>query len=261
MRTPSPSLTISLIALAVALGGTGYAATQLPKNSVGNKQIKNNAVTSVKVKDRSLLARDFKAGQLAAYAAAAGSVAATGATGPAGPAGATGATGPAGPAGATGATGATGPEGPSISASANTSTNIALTAGSSYQVVTQLTTASTTTGAITLPTTMRLLVTANVQVSKPTPDATSMGTATCRVEVAENGSSTWSPITPTATTGLPPVAAGMSMQAVVPLLVSTSLAAGTYDLRLRCFSTNTASLGTVSLTAAGGSINAIATAD
>lgn len=258
MRTPSPSLTVSLIALAVALGGTGYAATQLPKNSVGNKQIKKNAVTSVKVKDGSLLARDFKAGQLAAYAAAAGGVGATGATGATGP---TGPTGPAGPTGATGATGATGPEGPSISAAADTSISVPLTAGTSYQVVTQLTTAGTTTGAITLPTTMRLMITATVQVSKSTVDAASMGTATCRVEVVPNGSSVWFPITPTASVGLPPVASGMSVQAVVPLLVSTSLAAGTYDLRLRCFSTNTSSLGTASLTAAGGSINVIATAD
>lgn len=35
MKPPSPALAISLIALAVALGGTGYAVTQLPKNSVG----------------------------------------------------------------------------------------------------------------------------------------------------------------------------------------------------------------------------------
>jgi hypothetical protein len=58
----------------VALGGTGYAAFTLPKNSVGTKQLKKNAVTgskiksnsvtSGKVKDGSLLAKDFKAGQL-----------------------------------------------------------------------------------------------------------------------------------------------------------------------------------------------------
>ena len=41
MKAPSPALVVSLIALAVALGGTGYAVTQLPKNSVGTKQIKN----------------------------------------------------------------------------------------------------------------------------------------------------------------------------------------------------------------------------
>jgi hypothetical protein len=54
------------VALVVALGGTSYAAIKLPKNSV----------TSVQVKDKSLLKKDFKTGQLPA-----------GKTGPAGPAG------------------------------------------------------------------------------------------------------------------------------------------------------------------------------
>jgi hypothetical protein len=55
---------VSSIALLVALGGTTYAALKLPKNSVGTKQLKTAAVTSPKVKDGSLLAKDFKAGQL-----------------------------------------------------------------------------------------------------------------------------------------------------------------------------------------------------
>jgi hypothetical protein len=69
-RLPSPALTVACLALLVALAGTGYAAIRLPRNSV----------TTVQVKDFSLLARDFKRGQLPA--------------GPQGPAG------PAGPAGA-----------------------------------------------------------------------------------------------------------------------------------------------------------------
>jgi hypothetical protein len=40
---------ISLIALFVALGGSAYAATQLPKNSVGVKQLKRGAVTPAKL--------------------------------------------------------------------------------------------------------------------------------------------------------------------------------------------------------------------
>jgi hypothetical protein len=47
----------STLALVVALGGTSYAAVALPKNSVGNKQLKTSAVTSSKVKDRTLLRR------------------------------------------------------------------------------------------------------------------------------------------------------------------------------------------------------------
>jgi hypothetical protein len=51
---------MSIIAVFVALGGTGYAAATLPKNSVGTRQIKSNAVTSAKVKNGSLKSADFK---------------------------------------------------------------------------------------------------------------------------------------------------------------------------------------------------------
>ncbi len=86
---------VATIALFVALGGGAYAAVNLPKNSVGSKQIKPNAIDSSKVKDRSLLSKDFKAGQL-----------------PAGPQGLQGAPGPQGPQGAPGAKGDAGPQGP-----------------------------------------------------------------------------------------------------------------------------------------------------
>jgi hypothetical protein len=86
------------LALVVALGGTGYAATKLPRNSVGSSQIKkagvagsdirSNAVTSPKVKNGSLLSKDFKAGQI-----------------PAGPKGAPGAPGTPGTKGDAGAIG------------------------------------------------------------------------------------------------------------------------------------------------------------
>ena len=61
---PSPSMAVAFAALMVALGGTSYAIAQLPANSVGTKQLKKNAVNAAKVKDRSLLAKDFKSGQL-----------------------------------------------------------------------------------------------------------------------------------------------------------------------------------------------------
>ena len=85
-RHITPSLIISVMALFVALGGASYAAIKIPKNSVGNTQLRKDAVTSTKVKDRSLLATDFRTGQLPR-----GATGATGATGTAG------ATGPAGP--------------------------------------------------------------------------------------------------------------------------------------------------------------------
>jgi hypothetical protein len=86
---PSPALVISCIALAIALSGVSYAATVIPRNSVGSLQLKANAVNSSKVANGTLLRADFKAGQIPA-----------GARGPAGPAGPAGAAGPAGPAGA-----------------------------------------------------------------------------------------------------------------------------------------------------------------
>lgn len=79
---------IASIALIFALSGVAYAATQLPKNSVGTKQLKKDSVNSAKVKAGTLLSSDFKAGQIPA--------------GPAGPKGDTGAQGPAGTAKAAG---------------------------------------------------------------------------------------------------------------------------------------------------------------
>src|SRR4051794_18503959 len=79
---------MSILALFVGLGGTSYAVAQLPKNSVGSKQIKKNAVTGSKVKNGSLKQGDFAAGQL-----------------PAGPQGAQGLPGAKGDKGAKGDTG------------------------------------------------------------------------------------------------------------------------------------------------------------
>jgi hypothetical protein len=91
---------VAYIALFVALGGTSYAAIKLPANSVKAKQIAPGAVRSSEVKDRSLLAKDFKRGQLRA-----------GATGATGPKGDTGPTGPTGPRGETGPKGEKGDQG------------------------------------------------------------------------------------------------------------------------------------------------------
>lgn len=89
---------VAYAALFVALGGTSYAAVRIPASSVGERQLKPravtasklapSAVTSASVRDGSLLARDFGAGQLPR-----------------------GDQGPPGAPGATGATGATGPPG------------------------------------------------------------------------------------------------------------------------------------------------------
>jgi len=97
---------VGYLALFIALGGTSYAAARLAPNSVGGKQLKSNAVTSPKVKDRSLLAKDFKAGQLPQ-----GAQGIQGAQGPGGLTGPPGAQGSAGPKGDPGNTGPAGPAG------------------------------------------------------------------------------------------------------------------------------------------------------
>jgi hypothetical protein len=82
-------IVISVVALVVAvLGATpvGEAALNaLPRNSVGPLQLQQAAVTSIKVKNGSLLVKDFMPGQIP--------------QGPAGPAGPAGAAGPQGPPG------------------------------------------------------------------------------------------------------------------------------------------------------------------
>lgn len=101
---------MATVAVFLALGGGAYAAATLPKNSVGSRQIRSDAVSSSKVQDRSLLARDFKTGQLPTGTR--GAAGARGEPGPQGPNGPAGPVGGAGPAGAEGPRGPTGPQGP-----------------------------------------------------------------------------------------------------------------------------------------------------
>jgi hypothetical protein len=60
LRRPSPALVVACLALAVALGGTSYAAIVLPANSVGTIQLRNGAVTSLKVRDGTLAVLDLR---------------------------------------------------------------------------------------------------------------------------------------------------------------------------------------------------------
>jgi hypothetical protein len=98
MRTMRRHLTyanvVSTLCLFILLGGVSYAAIRLPRNSVGPKQIKANAVTTEKVKDQSLQKDDFGDGQL-----------------PAGPKGDAGAQGPRGEQGEPGPKGDQGERG------------------------------------------------------------------------------------------------------------------------------------------------------
>ena len=48
-RRPSPAMLVALLALFLAAGGASYAATALPRNSVGTAQLRNSAVTNPKI--------------------------------------------------------------------------------------------------------------------------------------------------------------------------------------------------------------------
>ena len=50
MRRPTLTGTLAVLALVVAGAGSGYAAAQLPRNSVGTPQLKAKAVTAAKLK-------------------------------------------------------------------------------------------------------------------------------------------------------------------------------------------------------------------
>jgi hypothetical protein len=66
------------LALFVALGGTGYAAITLPRDSVGSKQLRANAVRSAEIRNNAIQTRDISRRARAAL---------RGKQGPAGPAG------------------------------------------------------------------------------------------------------------------------------------------------------------------------------
>jgi hypothetical protein len=92
---------VASLALFLALGGAAFAATQLPRNSVGTGQLKPEAVTAGKIAKRTR-------NQLKGATGPAGAQGPTGKTGAKGATGARGATGPKGDTGARGPAGADG---------------------------------------------------------------------------------------------------------------------------------------------------------
>jgi hypothetical protein len=89
LNRPTHAVVVSYLALFIALGGSAYAVSKLPKNSVGPKQLKKNsvttkklkknAVTGAKVKNKSLTGSDINLAKLgtvpeASHAASADSI-------------------------------------------------------------------------------------------------------------------------------------------------------------------------------------------
>jgi hypothetical protein len=104
LKRPSPALVISCVALFASLGGTGYAATQLPGASDAKANSKHKTTTSKPV--TSAQVNKLIAKYLAAHHI----------TGSAGPAGAPGTAGAPGKDGIEGKEGKTGPQGPGAQA-------------------------------------------------------------------------------------------------------------------------------------------------
>lgn len=162
LRLPSPAMVVACIALVVAMGGTGYAALTITgKNvkdsSLTGRDVRNNSLTGADVKnltsddvrDFSLLANDFKTGQLPA--------------------------GPQGPKGDPGAAGADGPPGPTASNSAATSAGMSLSSTSSTIL----------TAPITLSFSGRIIASATVQVA---PGSAVASAGDCQLRVLEPSS-------------------------------------------------------------------------
>jgi hypothetical protein len=201
MKKPSPALVIAILALFVALSGTSYAVSKLPKNSVGNSQLAKNAVTSSKVKDHSLVTSDFKPGQL-----------------------------PAGVAGAKGDKGDTGAPGPTAIGFGNDGPDWGLNDTSWTPVATMPGAANPNNpGPIVLTGETTVLLDGVVPLVN-TP--ASVLEAHCRFEQNKNASGTW-----TAVVGSDvylDVAAGPARDATLPVGSGLVLGAGSYRFRVVC---------------------------
>jgi len=81
LKGPSPAMVVACLSLAVAMSGVGYAAIKIPRNSVGTKQLKADAVTGPKVKNNALGGADINEATLQGFlrpgAAAGGSLTGT----------------------------------------------------------------------------------------------------------------------------------------------------------------------------------------
>lgn len=67
-------MAVALLALTIALGGTGYAATQLPAKSVGQKQLRNGSVGNLQIRDAAVTAGKLHTGAVTGRTALDGSI-------------------------------------------------------------------------------------------------------------------------------------------------------------------------------------------
>ena len=203
---PSPAMVVSFVALSVALSGTAYAVNQLPARSVGAKQLKNGAVTSIKVKDGSLRTKDFAAGQLP-----------KGPEGPRGPAGPEGSRGPAGNSGTSQSAGAWTTRTPGYRIPALTNDRFV-----EMFSLTQF--ADRSTGRLRLTGPSRLVLNGHVTLAPLDPVAV----VRCRFEVEEQGRWSQAGLTEFRVDYNPPADFSLPLSAVADVDASTG------DVRLVC---------------------------
>jgi len=199
---------VACLALFVALGGASYAATQLPKNSVGSKQIQKNAVNSAKVKDHSLKAVDFQNGQL--------------------PSGPKGETGPRGEKGDTGATGPEGPAGPAITGAASDGSGSVGPVGGSF--MTSLAEGVETTGQLVLPFKGRITANGFADVDD---SAAAISRTRCNLFISD-GTGPTNGLTPFSQNAFGDTPAVSNYHIAIPVTGFVVKPAGTYNIGVGC---------------------------
>ncbi|MEO7198203.1 MAG: hypothetical protein ABIZ50_06990 [Solirubrobacterales bacterium] len=196
---------MSTVAVFLALGGGAYAISKLPAKSVGRKQIQKSAVVSSKVKDQSLLGKDFKPGEL-----------------------------PQGKQGDQGLTGVQGPPGPTASSfSSHAPAAQSITSGTQSETQVMELTDGASGGLLTIGFSGRILV--NASISLRNSDLGASSNVYCRLKIAPQGG----PFTPISNftsvlLGPDPLAQDRDSSAQVPLVGAVDEPPGTYNVNVGC---------------------------
>ena len=64
-KRPTPAACLAVLALFISLGGTTYAVTALPRNSVGTDQLRDSGVTEVDLARAAVITRKLANGAVA----------------------------------------------------------------------------------------------------------------------------------------------------------------------------------------------------
>ena len=227
-RRPSPAMVVACVALIVALGGTGYAAVKIPRDSITARQLAKASVGTSEVKDFSLRVRDFDREEARDLQGARGP------TGAQGPKGDRGEAGPEGLRGIQGERGEPGPDNEVGYAARETATaQVPLTPFATNPGVLNLDAApgqggyTHATGPITITRPSRLIAVASVTL-------TASGTTIpghCRLARFTPGQDDQQPFGIESTLTLP-----ASSSATIPVTGGIELEPGSWTIRVQCWS-------------------------